>query len=139
MNTLVAVVVAFVAVAAVAQARPQEPTPKPIAILKLASDVQPDGSFTYEYETENGIKADARGNLVNAGTENEALNQQGSFSFVADDGQTYSITWVADENGFQPQGAHIPVPPPIPEEILKALEYNAAHPEEDEEATKRRN
>ncbi|XP_026276157.1 larval cuticle protein 65Ag1-like [Frankliniella occidentalis] len=133
--------IALLALAAVALARPQlqQATPKPIAILKLASDVQPDGSFTYEYETENGIKADARGNLVNAGSENEALNQQGSFSFVADDGQTYSITWVADENGFQPQGAHIPVPPPIPEEILKALEYNAAHPEEDEEVSKRRN
>ncbi len=46
----VAVVAAFVALVAVAHARPQaqEPTPKPIAILKLASDVQPDGSFTYE-------------------------------------------------------------------------------------------
>ncbi|KAK3930039.1 Endocuticle structural glycoprotein SgAbd-1 [Frankliniella fusca] len=131
--------VVLLALAAVALARPQGPTPKPIAILKLASDVQPDGSFTYEYETENGIKADARGALINAGTENEALTQQGSFSFVADDGQTYSVTWVADENGFQPQGAHLPVPPAIPEEILKSLEYNAAHPEEDEEVSKRRN
>ncbi|XP_034249753.1 larval cuticle protein 65Ag1-like [Thrips palmi] len=126
--------VLILALAALAYARPQQPlqaTPKPIAILKLASDVQPDGSFTYEYETENGIKADARGALNNAGTENEALVQQGSFSFVADDGVTYSVTWVADENGFQPQGAHLPVPPPIPEDILKSLEYNAAHPEEE--------
>ena len=47
---------------------------------------------------------------------------QGSYSYVGDDGQTYSITYTADENGFQAQGAHIPTPPPIPEPILKALQ-----------------
>ena len=103
--------------------------------LSLPDDL----SLGRRYETANGIKADARGLLNNAGSENEALSVQGSFSFVADDGQTYTVTYVADENGFQPQGAHLPVPPAIPEEILKSLEYNAAHPEEDEEVPNRRN
>lgn len=33
-------------------------------------------------------------------------------------------------------GAHLPVAPPIPPEILKSLEWNAAHPEEDDGNTR---
>lgn len=57
---------------------------------------------------------------------------QGSDSYTAPDGQQVSITYVADENGFQVQGSHIPTAPPIPPEIQRALEWNAAHPEEDD-------
>nr|CAD7199662.1 unnamed protein product [Timema douglasi] len=56
---------------------------------------------------------------------------QGSYSFYTPDGQLIEVRYIADENGFQPQSNALPVGPPIPEEILKALAYNAAHPEED--------
>jgi len=89
----------------------------------------------FRYETGNQIKAEARGALKNAGNpETEALSVSGSFSFVADDGQTYTVTWVADENGFQPQGAHLPTPPPIPEAIQRSLEFNEKNPEPNQPA-----
>lgn len=78
--------------------------------------------FQYAYETGNGIQAQEQG--YQKGADLQAA--QGSFAFSAPDGAQYSITYTADENGFQPQGAHLPTPPPIPQEILKALEQNAA-------------
>lgn len=50
----------------------------------------------------------------------------GSFSYTAPDGQQISISYTADQNGFLPQGAHLPTPPPIPEEIQRAIEQNLA-------------
>ncbi|XP_032310203.1 larval cuticle protein 65Ag1 [Drosophila ananassae] len=79
-------------------------------ILRSDSDVGPE-SFQYGFETSDGVKADAQGQLNNIGSDHESLAVRGSFSFVADDGQTYTVNYVADENGFQPQGAHLPVAP----------------------------
>lgn len=56
----------------------------------------------------------------------EALNVEGSFSYTSPEGETISLTYIADENGFQPQGDHLPTPPPIPPEIQEALDNLAA-------------
>lgn len=64
--------------------------------------------------------------MKNAGSDAEAQSVSGSFSYTGDDGQKITLTYTADENGFQPQGDHLPTPPPIPPEILKSLEQNAA-------------
>ncbi|XP_075981054.1 pupal cuticle protein 36a-like [Anticarsia gemmatalis] len=87
-------------------------------ILRLNSDVTAEG-FSYDFETSNGIRADASGVATNG------VQSSGSFAYKGDDGQDYSITYTADENGYQPQGAHLPTSPPIPEAILKSLEQNA--------------
>ncbi|KAH8314868.1 hypothetical protein KR074_006325 [Drosophila pseudoananassae] len=81
-----------------------------VEILRSDSDVQPE-SFKYDWETSDGSSAQAAGQLNNIGSENEAFSVQGSYRFVGDDGVTYEVTYIADENGFQPQGAHLPVAP----------------------------
>jgi len=63
------------------------------------------------FETSDGNKQDAQGTLKDAGSEHEGIVVHGSYSFVGDDGKTYTVTYVADENGFQPQGDHLPVAP----------------------------
>ncbi|KAH8252174.1 hypothetical protein KR026_010057, partial [Drosophila bipectinata] len=77
------------------------------------------GNYAYAIETSNGIQNQEAGNANGA---------TGSFAYVSPEGIPISLTYVADENGFQPQGDHLPTPPPIPDAILRALEYIAAHP-----------
>ncbi|XP_017010507.1 larval cuticle protein 65Ag1-like [Drosophila takahashii] len=94
---------------AVALAAPAAPQPE-AEVLRLESNVQPDG-YEFALKTSDGTQKEESGHLINAGAENEAIAVKGSFSFVADDGQTYTVNYIADENGFQPQGAHLPVAP----------------------------
>lgn len=90
-------------------------------------------SYNFQYETSNGINAQASGQLKNLGPEQEAIVSQGQYGWTDTDGQKFDIQYVADENGYQPQGAHLPTPPPIPAQIARALEWLAAHPPKPEQ------
>lgn len=65
------------------------------------------------YETSDGIKHGESGTIKNAGAENEGIAVTGSFSYLGPDGVTYTVTYTADENGFQPSGVHLPVAPTV--------------------------
>lgn len=111
-----------------ATAAPLVPIEAPVPILRQSSEgPNPDGSYNYSYETANGIQAQEVGYLKNAGSTAEAQEAQGSYAYTAPNGEIVQVTYVANEHGFQPQGSHIPE---IPPQILRALEYIAAHPEE---------
>ncbi|CAH0586886.1 unnamed protein product [Chrysodeixis includens] len=148
--------IAFAAVLAVASAqlagfapyrqvpRPSAPAPRPQAvvsrvassdqaasIIRYDNDVGPDGSYSYALETDNGIAAQAQGTPRDFGGNPPIVPvvAQGSFSWVAPDGQNIVINYVADENGYQPSGDAIPTPPPVPAQIARALEYLARIPQ----------
>ena len=74
--------------------------------LNIFADLLRKSSFSLE--TSDGKTHQEQGQLQNVGSENEAIVVRGSYSFVADDGQTYTVNYIADENGFQPEGAHLP-------------------------------
>ncbi|XP_015124275.1 larval cuticle protein LCP-17 [Diachasma alloeum] len=99
-----------------------------IAIIRQSQDVSPDGSYNYNYETANGIKASEEGHPGPVNEEGApAVVAQGQFEYSAPDGTPIAVTYTANENGFQPQGAHLPVAPPVPEQIARALEYILAN------------
>lgn len=97
-------------------------------ILRLDSDVHPEGYkfalvykknyniliqfifcwIAHSYETSDGVTREEEAELKNVGAENESIAVRGSVSWVAPDGQTYTLNYIADENGFQPEGDHLP-------------------------------
>lgn len=98
-------------------------------ILRQSVDISPEGSYAYSYETDNGISASESGEPRVQGEEGPAVAAAGSYQYTAPDGNIIQVTYTADENGFQPQGAHLPVGPEIPEAILRALDYIRSHPQ----------
>ncbi|XP_026747838.1 larval cuticle protein LCP-17-like [Trichoplusia ni] len=97
-------------------------------IVKQELNVGIEGEYQYSYETDNGISASENGRLVNPGQDNAAEVAQGEAKWTSPEGEQVSLTYIADENGYQPQGSHIPTPPPIPEAILRAIQYIKDHP-----------
>ncbi|KAG6448626.1 hypothetical protein O3G_MSEX005609, partial [Manduca sexta] len=55
------------------------------------------------FELSDGTQQEQEGELKSAGTENEIYVVRGSFSWVAPDGEEYTVHYVADENGYQPE------------------------------------
>ncbi|XP_059059977.1 endocuticle structural glycoprotein ABD-4-like [Achroia grisella] len=110
------------AAAATQQQQPNDPIP----IVRFeAEGPNVDGSYKWLYETGNEINAEESGYVKNFGKgEGEEVQvAEGKFSYKSPEGNLIALTYIADENGFQPQGEHLPTPPPIPPAIQKALEY----------------
>lgn len=65
--------------------------------------------YHYSYELSNGATREESAQVVNADTDTANLAVRGSFSYV--DPATnirYTVNYVADENGFRPEGQHLP-------------------------------
>lgn len=62
----------------------------------------------FSYETSDGQARSEEAVVQNLGSENESLVVRGSVSYVDNEGKVTSFSYVADDNGFQPLGEHIP-------------------------------
>lgn len=97
-------------------------------VKSFQNDVQSDGSYHYSYQISNGISGQHSGNADGA---------TGESSHISPEGETIQLRYTADENGFHPEGNHLPTPPPIPAYILKSLEYIRTHQPKEPTAFKR--
>jgi len=62
----------------------------------------------HRYETSDGISRQEEAVVNNLGSDNESIAIKGSYSWTDTDGVVHTINFIADENGFQPQGSDIP-------------------------------
>ncbi|XP_025412737.1 endocuticle structural glycoprotein SgAbd-4-like [Sipha flava] len=112
---------------AAVSAYPQSPESK-AAIVSQDSVLNPDGTFKNNFQTENGIRQEQVGSFK-AGPLGEPVSViQGGVAYVSPDGQTIQTGYIADENGYQPYGSHLPTPPPIPVAIQDSLRLLASLP-----------
>ncbi|CAK1553609.1 unnamed protein product [Leptosia nina] len=104
----------------------QQPTVIPI--VSQSDELEPNGTYHFSYETGNGIKreeiayekvvpkAQGRSDSNEGGESDESDEihvQQGSYSYTGPDGIVYTVRYIADENGFQPIGDHLPRVPGV--------------------------
>lgn len=89
--------------------------------------------FDLSYKTANKITAEEQGFLKNPGRQDlETQVAQGRYQYTDLDGNDFHLNYIADENGFQPKGQHLPTPPPIPPAIQRALNYLSTLPSTEE-------
>merc|ERR1712215_236656 len=105
----------------------QDTNMKPVIIACLVAILRQDNTgvvgavFSHEFEAENGIiqaKAGAEGSAGQS-------NFQGSYSVPLEDGSLGTLTYVADENGYQPTSDLLPVAPELPAHVVEMLEFVA--------------
>ena len=97
---------------------------RPILIVKQSQNHDTERQeYSFSYETENGIVVSESGvqKQIGGRVDEAGTVSQGSYSFP-EDGQRYTVNWVADENGFQAKGDHLPTPPPLPDHVVKLLQ-----------------
>lgn len=83
------------------------------------------GHFHYEFQTTNGITTKAAGN---------EYGFSGVVQYVSLEGLPITMTYVADSDGYHPEGEHIPK---IPDHITKSIEYIRTHPNIDEKKSRK--
>ncbi|XP_044739545.1 larval cuticle protein LCP-17-like [Chrysoperla carnea] len=98
---------------------------EPVPVLHQQYVIDNNGNFRYQYETGNGISAEAEGVLKNAGTEAEAFVIRGRTYHKSPEGQEVALSYTADEFGYHPESPVLPVGPEVPEYIIRSLEYTA--------------
>ncbi|XP_076055361.1 cuticle protein AMP4-like [Oratosquilla oratoria] len=70
------------------------------------------------FEAANGIKFQQK---VVAGDVGQS-NAEGSYSYPDEFGNLVEVRYIANENGFQVEGTHLPVQPPAPAFVARLLQ-----------------
>ncbi|XP_073847836.1 endocuticle structural glycoprotein ABD-5-like [Musca autumnalis] len=78
-----------------------------IPLIKYDRVNNPDGSFQFSYEGGDKSFREETAHVVDAGTEDEALEVSGSYRYIDEDGREVEVQYTAGKNGFIPVGTNI--------------------------------
>ena len=75
------------------------------------------------FQTDDGsIRREEEGSVGDKG----GVVKSGNWAWVSPKGDTFSVQFTADENGYRPVGDHLPTPPPLPEALQRFYDARAA-------------
>lgn len=103
-------IVVFAAIVAASLAAPVDDSSNAQILRYENENIGIDG-YKFAYETSDGVSRQEEAELKNAGSENEAMSVRGSVTWTSPEGQVFTLNYIADENGYQAQGDHLPVAP----------------------------
>uniref|UniRef100_U5EXP9 Putative pupal cuticle protein n=1 Tax=Corethrella appendiculata TaxID=1370023 RepID=U5EXP9_9DIPT len=95
-------------VLAIARSAPQYDDSRNAEILRLNIDNIGVDGYSFDFETSDGISRSEQAEVRNIGTDEEELVVNGVYRYIGPDGVEYVVNFIADRNGFQPQGDHLP-------------------------------
>ncbi|XP_067645741.1 endocuticle structural protein SgAbd-6-like [Eurosta solidaginis] len=78
-----------------------------IEIVKYSNENIDVNGYNFAFETSDGVSRREMATVKNAGS----ISVEGTVSWTGPDGIQYTLNYLADEHGFQPQGTHLPVAP----------------------------
>ncbi|KAJ3653976.1 hypothetical protein Zmor_013194 [Zophobas morio] len=84
---------------------------KDAKILDYQLEHTPSGHYFFRFESSDGTVREEEGNVLDENVENSPVIVKGSYSYTDETGKVYTVRYIADENGFHPEGDHIKVPP----------------------------
>ncbi|KAI8041151.1 pupal cuticle protein Edg-78E [Drosophila gunungcola] len=93
-------------------------------ITKFLANQDTDGTYAYDVEQSSGLHIQEEGQ--------SGHYARGSFGYISPEGTPVQLFYTADEFGFHPQSDLLPTPPPIPEAILRSIQYIQEHPTPEE-------
>lgn len=91
-----------------------------VEILRSTLEHSPEGGYNAGYESEDGTRRDEQGEIKNKGTDEEALEVHGSYTYIDDQGREVLVTYTAGVNGFVPESTIID---PKITEVAAAAQY----------------
>ncbi len=79
----------------------------------------------FRFQTSDGVTREESGTQKQNGGAEPANEITGQVSWTSPEGELITLNYVANENGFQPQGSHVPVAPPVHPAIQRGLDLIA--------------
>ncbi|EDW02343.1 endocuticle structural protein SgAbd-6 [Drosophila grimshawi] len=78
-----------------------------VSIIDMQHIKNVDGSYQYSHENSDGTSHQETSVVKNAGTEDEAMEVQGSYRYINENGETVEVSYTAGVDGFVPKGSII--------------------------------
>lgn len=85
----------------------EEEYAEPIRIISSEFETNPNGAYSFSYETADGSFRQEKAVILNPGEKDEKIAIVGSYRYKNDVGQLVEVSYTSDDKGFQPTGSII--------------------------------